>query len=161
RWLRAARASAAPAAIPRIRTRLFYKYVALFVAVVAVALLSNGIFEVIFYYREHKAALVHIQREQAEAAAAKIGEFVKRIESQLGWTTQLSWPAGSVDQRRFDGSRLLRQAPAITELTQIDAQGREQLRVSRLAMDAVGSQADLSHEPKFSEALAHKVYYGP
>jgi signal transduction histidine kinase/CheY-like chemotaxis protein len=161
RWLRAARVPAAPAAIPRIRMRLFFKYVALFVAVVAVALLSNGIFEVIFYYREHKAALVHIQREQAEAAAAKIGQFVKAIESQLGWTTQLSWPAGTVDQRRFDGSRLLRQAPAITELTQIDAQGREQLRVSRLAMDVVGSQADLSREPRFVEALAHKVYYGP
>jgi hypothetical protein len=40
-------ADAASAAVPsgaRIRTRLFTKYVALFVAVVAVALLSNGIF---------------------------------------------------------------------------------------------------------------------
>ena len=32
----------------RIRSRLFTKYVALFVAVVAIALLSNGIFEVFF-----------------------------------------------------------------------------------------------------------------
>jgi hypothetical protein len=40
---------AAPAG--QARSRLFIKYVALFVAVVAVALLSNGIFEVIFYYR--------------------------------------------------------------------------------------------------------------
>ena len=32
-----------------IRTRLFTKYVALFVAVVAVALLANGLFEVFFY----------------------------------------------------------------------------------------------------------------
>src|SRR6202023_590134 len=71
------------------RSRLFTKYVALFVAVVAVALASNGIFEVFFYYREHKASLIRIQREQAEAAAAKIGQFIKEIESQLGWTTQL------------------------------------------------------------------------
>ena len=64
---------AAPAAAPlgkKIRSRLFTKYVALFVAVVGVALLSNGIFEVFFYYREHKAALIRIQHEQAEAAAA-------------------------------------------------------------------------------------------
>src|SRR5260370_42230431 len=67
------------------RSRLFTKYVVLFVAVVGVALLSNGIFEVFFYYREHKAALIRIQHEQAEAAAAKIGQFVKEIESQLGW----------------------------------------------------------------------------
>ncbi|MGL3111030.1 hypothetical protein [Bradyrhizobium sp. BR 1432] len=74
-----------------IRIRLFTKYVALFVAVVAVALLANGLFEVFFYYREHKASLIRVQHEQAEAAAAKIGQFVKEIESQLGWTTQLPW----------------------------------------------------------------------
>src|ERR1700733_3864575 len=108
---------------PKIRSRLFTKYVVLFVAVVAIALLSNGIFEVIFYYREHKAALIRIQQEQAEAAAAKISQFIKEIESQVGWTTQLPWSVGgtdeerhrAVEQRRFDALRLLRQVPAITE----------------------------------------------
>ena len=122
---------AAPAG--KTRSRLFIKYVALFVAVVAVALLSNGIFEVIFYYREHKAALIRIQHEQAEAAAAKISQFIKEIESQLGWTTQLPWSAGSIEQRRFDALRLLRQVPAITELAQVDSTGKERLRVSRLS----------------------------
>src|SRR5580704_51115 len=145
----------------RIRSRLFTKYVALFVAVVGVALLSNGIFEVFFYYREHKAALIRIQHEQAEAAAAKIGQFIKEIESQLGWTTQLPWSAGSIEQRRFDALRLLRQVPAITELAQVDSTGKERLRVSRLAMDVVDSGLDLSKDPKFTEAVAHKVYYGP
>ena len=145
----------------RIRSRLFTKYVALFVAVVGVALLSNGIFEVFFYYREHKAALIRIQHEQAEAAAAKISQFIKEIESQLGWTTQLPWSAGSLEQRRFDALRLLRQVPAITELAQVDSTGKERLRVSRLAMDVVDSGLDLSKDPKFTEAVAHKVYYGP
>jgi len=157
-------ADVAPAAVPsgaRIRSRLFTKYVALFVAVVAVALLSNGIFEVFFYYREHKAALIRIQHEQAEAAAAKIGQFVKEIESQLGWTTQLPWSAGSLENRRFDALRLLKQVPAITELAQLDSTGKERLRVSRLAMDVVDSGLDLSKDPKFTEAVAHKVYYGP
>ncbi|HEX2353445.1 MAG TPA: hypothetical protein VHJ16_11735, partial [Xanthobacteraceae bacterium] len=88
--------------VPKTRRRLFTKYVALFVAVVCVALLSNGIFDVFFYYQEHKTSLIRIQREQAEAAAAKIGQFIKEIESQLGWTTQLPWSAGSIEQRRFD-----------------------------------------------------------
>src|ERR1700687_2776661 len=140
---------------------LFRKYVALFLAVVCVALLTNGIFEIAFSYREHKSSLIRIQREQAEAAAAKIGQFIKEIESQVGWTTQLPWSAGTIDQRRFDGLRLLRQVAAITELSQLDSTGREQLRVSRLAMDVVASQAALSKEPKFAEAVAHKVYYGP
>jgi signal transduction histidine kinase/CheY-like chemotaxis protein len=149
------------APVPKTRRRLFTKYVALFVAVVCVALLSNGIFDVYFYYQEHKVSLIRIQREQAEAAAAKIGQFIKEIESQLGWTTQLPWSAGSIEQRRFDALRLLRQVPAITELAQIDASGKERLRVSRLAMDVVGSGTDFSNDPKFMEAVAHKVYYGP
>ena len=131
------------ASLPRTRRRLFTKYVALFVAVVAIALLSNGIFEVFFYYQEHKASLIRIQREQAEAAAGKIGQFIKEIESQLGWTTQLPWSAGSIEQRRFDALRLLRQVPAITELAQLDATGKERLRVSRLAMDVVGERRRL------------------
>ena len=39
--------------------------------------------------------------------------------------------------------------------------GREQLHVSRLAMDVISSNIDLSKEPQFAEAVAHKVYYGP
>jgi GAF domain-containing protein len=154
-------AQAAGASGTKIRSRLFTKYVALFVAVVAVALLSNGIFEVFFYYREHKAALIRIQHEQAEAAAAKIGQFIKEIESQLGWTTQLPWSAKSIEDRRFDALRLLKQVPAITELAQVDSTGIERLRVSRLAMDSVSGAADLSKDPKFTEAVANKVYYGP
>ena len=147
--------------VKKNRRRLFTKYVTLFVAIVFIALISNGIFDVLFYYRENKASLIRIQREQAEAAAAKIGQFVKEIEGQLGWTTQLPWSAGSIEQRRFDALRLLRQVPAITELTQLDATGKERLRVSRLAMDVVASGSDLSNDPKFSETVARKVYYGP
>src|SRR6202166_3762668 len=121
---------------------LFRKYVALFLAVVCVALLSNGLFEIYFSYGEHKAALIRIQREQAEAAAAKIGQFIKEIESQVGWTTQLPWSAGTIEQRRTDGQRLLRQVPAITELAQLDSSGKGQPRVSRLTLGLKGSQAD-------------------
>jgi signal transduction histidine kinase len=144
-----------------VRGRLFRKYVGLFLAVVCIALLTNGLSEIVFSFQEHKASLIRIQREQAEAAAAKISQFIKEIESQVGWTTQLPWSAGTIDQRRFDGLRLLRQVPAITELSQLDSTGREQLRVSRLAMDVVASKADFSKDPKFAEAVAHKVYYGP
>src|SRR5215469_3959193 len=145
----------------QINGPLFRKYVLLFVAVVCVALLANGLVEIGFAYQEHKASLIRIQREQAEAAAAKIGQFIKEIESQVGWTTQLPWSPGTIEQRRFDGLRLLKQVPAVTELSQLDPAGKEQLHVSRLSMDVVASQADFSREPKFSEAVAKKVYYGP
>src|SRR5712675_3220313 len=129
-------AGLAPASSWRqINGPLFRKYVAILLAVVCVVLLINALLEAGFAYREQKASLIRIQHEQAEAAAAKIGQFIKEIESQVGWTTQLPWSAGTTEQRRFDGLRLLRQVPAITELAQLDPAGKEQLRVSRLVMD--------------------------
>ena len=144
-----------------VRSRLFIKYVVLFVAVVSLVLIANAVFDVYFSYQEQKASLVRIQREQAEAAAGKIGQFISEIESQVGWTTQLPWSASTLEQRRFDALRLLRQVPAITELAEVDSTGHEQLKVSRLAMEVVGSGKDMSKEPAFTEAVAHKVYYGP
>jgi signal transduction histidine kinase len=164
RWIpAAARALTSPLAAPSgmKRSRLFRKYVGLFAAVVCVALLTNGLFEIWFYYRDHKASLIRIQREQAEATADKIGRFIKEIESQLGWTTQMAQTASTPEQLQFDASRLLRQVPAITEFAQLDASGHEQLRVSRIAVDEIGSNADLSNDPSFVNAMVNKVYYGP
>src|SRR6516162_10736642 len=140
---------------------LFRKYVGLFLAVVCIALLSNGLFEILFSYREHTESPIRIQREQAELVAEKIGLFIKEIQSQMGWTTQLTWSSGTIEQRRFDGLRLLRQVPAITELAQLDPTGKERLRVSRLVMDLGAAQTDYSQAPKFTVAVAKKVYYGP
>jgi hypothetical protein len=99
---------------------------------------------------------------KAEAVAAMIGQFIRGIETQVGRTAQLPWSSDNMfDQRRFDRSRLLRQVPAIIELSQLDPTGHEQLRVSRIAMDTIGTQRDYSKDPKFIGAVAHKVYYGP
>ena len=153
--------AALPAGIAIVRSRLFIKYVALLIGLVMLALLANSAFEVWFSYQEQKASLVSLEHEQAQAAADKIGEFVTEIQSQLGWTTQLPWSKNTLDQRRFDALRLLRQVPAITELAQIDAAGHEQLKVSRLAMDMIGSGDDWSKRTEFIQAVAHKVYYSP
>src|SRR5215472_3001640 len=83
----------------QINGPLFRKYVALFLAVVFIVLLINVLFEVAFSYQEQRGSLIRIQREQAEGAATKIGQFIKEIESQVGWTTQLPWSAGTLDQR--------------------------------------------------------------
>ena len=95
----------------------------LFAAVVAVALIVNGLIETWFSYQEQRSLLTRMQRQQAEAAAEKIGQFVQEIESQMGWLTQLPWSDGTLDEWQFDSVRLMRQVPAITELTRIDALG--------------------------------------
>lgn len=145
----------------KFRGRLFRKYVAIFVSVVAAALLVDGLFEVWFAYQASRDSLIRIQSEQASAAAFKIGDFVTGIQNELGWTTQLPWTPGIIDQRHFDALRLLRQVPAITELVELDANGHEQLHVSRIAMDVIGSNINDSRTPQFTVALSQGVYFGP
>jgi hypothetical protein len=108
-----------------------------------------------------RALLLRILSLEAEGGATTIGQFLKELESQIGWTTQVPWSVGTIEQRRFDALRSLRQVPAITEIDMLDATGKEQLRISRLAADEVGRNTDFSQDPKFTEAVAHKIYYGP
>jgi signal transduction histidine kinase len=154
--------SGAGGAGPRaVRGRLFRKYVAMFAAVLCLAFVTNGALDIWFSYQEQRALLVRIQRGEAESAAAKIGQFVKEIEGQMAWASPLPWRTSTFDESRFDAVRLLRQVPALTEIAQLDAAGREQLRISRHARDVIGSQADYSGDPVFVQAMADKVYYGP
>jgi two-component system, NtrC family, sensor kinase len=97
------------------------------------------------------------------AAAAQIEGFIKEIERQMGWVTRPQRAATGVtlEQRRLDFFRLQHQVLAITEASYLDAGGREQLRISRLAMDVIGSQEDLSRDPRFVEAKARRLYRGP
>lgn len=141
--------------------RLFRKYMALFSALVCLALLGSGAVEAWFRYRSETAALLRFQQEQADAAAGEIGQFLAEIERHLGWMTLLPWTQANLDQRRLDAERLLRQVPAVTEVVQIDPRGREQIRISRLAANLYGRDIDRSAEPIFAEALARGVHRGP
>src|SRR5215469_11041761 len=152
-------APAVSAAAPR--GKLFRKYVLFFVGLVAAALLVNGGFDFWFGYQENKAAMVRMQQLKADGAAQRIEQFIEDIQRQIGWTTHAKWSEAPLDQRRFDYVRLLSQVPPITEISELDKEGKEQLKVSRLAMDVVGSGQDFSQSPVFIEARAHKVWFSP
>ena len=149
------------AATPAPRGRLFGKYLMSFAAVAAAALIVNGALDAWFSYSEQRRLLIAIQREQADSAASKIAQFVGEIERQISWLAQL--PPGSLtrEDRRIDAIRLLRLSPAVAEIAQLNAQGREQLRISRQALDVIGSQKDLSNTPAFRTTRASAIYYGP
>ena len=122
---------------------------------------QTEIFEIWFDVNEKKALLVRIQRQQAEAAALRISQFIKEIHGQLAWATQLPWSTENLEEWRFDVVRLLRQVPAITEVTQLDAEGQAQAYMSRLAADTFGGHEDHAADPAFVGAVANKTYYGP
>src|SRR5919201_3189333 len=66
-----------------------------------------------------------------------------------------------LEQRRIEFLKLLRTVHAVTDITQIDARGREQLSVSRLKMDEAGTERDWSNEPAFKNARPGLTWYGP
>jgi signal transduction histidine kinase len=144
-----------------VKRGLFLKYVVLFVGLVTGVLVINAALDLYFVSQDNRRASIEVQQEKAQSAAKQIEGFVHGIESQIGWVAQAQWSSLPIEMRSFDYSRLLRQVPAITELIQLDKQGHEQLRVSRLSMNVVGAGTDRSSEPAFVEAMAHKVYYGP
>ena len=145
------------------RWRLLTKYSAFIIALVSAALLASGATSLYFSYRENQEHLIVLQREKALAAATRIEQYVADIEHQIGWTALPQVGAGSnpIEQRRYEYLKLLRQAPAITEVAWIDASGKEQLRVSRLAMDVAGAASDFANDPKFLGVKGGKTSYSP
>jgi hypothetical protein len=105
--------------------------------------------------------LLRILQLRADSTAERIAQIINEVIGQIGWTTQLPWSVGTMDQRRFDALRLLRQARAVAQFAVLDPSGKEQLRVSRIMLDVVDQRTDFSQDPKFTEAVAHGVYYGP
>lgn len=142
---------------------LFRKTATLLVALIAGVLTVNAAIQSYYAFSESRTATIALQRETVRGAAAAIEQFIKEIESQLGWTTHAGVVSGDggLEQHRLDFLRLLRQAPAITDVVWLDTEGRERIKVSRIAMDLTGSGADVSAEAKFTEAQAHGRYVSP
>src|SRR5881628_1510497 len=165
---------------PTSRGRLFRKYVVVLLVLVGGVLMASSLVELYFAYRETQGAIVRVERAKAVAAAARIEQFLKEIELQVRETTRTAsddpdasqvGPArlgfrqglgvALAEQRELDFLRVLRNVPAVSELGHLDLAGKEQLRVSRLDPDVVGSQEDFSQKPRFLEARGGKTYWSP
>ncbi len=143
------------------RGRLFRKYLLLILTLVTGALLASGAVSLYFSYQENKAALSDLQHEKALAAASRIEQYVRQIEQQLAYAALPQLGASDVELRRIEFLKLLRQAPEVTDVAQIDATGHEQMAVSRLGMDVVGSGKDRSQESAFRVAKRGTPWFGP
>src|SRR5690349_4139148 len=150
----------APAAF-RPRRPLFVKYLtALFVAVV-VPLLANAAIEAWFGYREQRTSVSRRLHAEAVSSAGKIQAFLDDITDQLQWTVQLPWHDGMEERHRFDVLRLMRQVPAVVEVTLIDGAGAERLHLSRVDPDIVDSKIDRTEDPAVVGARTTRLWYGP
>jgi adenylate cyclase len=146
---------------PRPRRPLFQKYFLVLFAAVVVPLLANGASEAWFGYRDQQAGLGQRLRVEAIATAGKIRGFLDDITDQLQWTVQLPWTGGSEEQHRVDVLRLMRQVPAIVEVTQVDGDDVERLRVSRINPDVINSGIDRHGDPAVQGARSGHIWFGP
>jgi len=140
---------------------LYRKYVVYFAVLIGAVLVAGGATDLYFSYYETRDSTVALNREKAAAAAIRIQEFIREIEQHVGWTNLVPRGGDPVAQRHLEFIKLLRQAPAITDAVWLDGKGREQLRVSRLAMDRLHSGADYSLTPAFQNTGASVAYHGP
>jgi len=143
------------------RGRLFRRYLALILTLVTGALLASGGISIYSSYQESRAALAELQHEKAIAAASRIEQYIRQIDQQLAYAALPQLDAGDIELRRLEFLKLLRQAPEVTDIAQVDAAGREQIAVSRLGMDVPRSNRDRSDEPAFRNAKRGKPWFGP
>ena len=139
-----------------LREGLFAKYVISLVGLVVFVLAVNGAMETWITYRETRASLTEAMAEKAEATAQRIEQSIAELERQISVVTRAS--ADSLDKRHADYVQLLNQVPSVSQLSYVDGNGREQLKLSRSQI-AVGSKADFSRELTFTETVARGVNF--
>jgi class 3 adenylate cyclase/HAMP domain-containing protein len=141
-----------------LREGLFAKYVMSLVGLVVVVLAVNGLTETWISYRATKTTLTDAMSEKAEATARRIEQSINELERQISWVTRAS--VVTLEQRRADYAQLLNQVSAVSQLSQLNGQGRELLRLSRTQISS-SSGLDFSHDPRFTEAVTRGVSFSP
>src|SRR5580698_4231391 len=121
------------------RQGLFAKYVFALVGLVIFVLAVNGATETWISYRATKTTLTDAMGEKAEATARRIEQSIAELERQISWVTRAS--AVTLEQHRADYAQLLNQVPAVSQLSLLNGDGHEQLRLTRGAI-SVSSGAD-------------------
>jgi len=137
---------------------LFAKYVVSLVGLVVFVLAVNGATETWISYRATKASLTGAMAEKANATAKRIDQALTDLQRQVGRVTRAS--ATRLEDRQADYAQLLTQAPAITQLYQIDGGGREQLRLSRTSITKTAG-TDLSRDLRFTETVTRGLSFSP
>ena len=143
--------------------RLLRRTFIIALVLVSGGLLTSGAVELFFRYRESVEGIWALQREMAQGAAFKIQQFVQDIEKTMRASTQTPdiVAAGLTEAYRFQLSKLLKVTPAITTATVLDANGREQIKESRVEMTRPEELGDHSSDEAFVQARGGTSFFSP
>jgi hypothetical protein len=117
----------------RNHSRLVRHYFVVSLVLISGGLITSGLSELYFRYRESAADLVRLQQEITSGAASKMEHFIQEIER----TTRGAAKSREITEKglspeyRFELRRLLVIAPAITEAVAIDRDGIPRVTASR------------------------------
>src|SRR5258707_7075594 len=141
-----------------LRGGLFAKYVVSLVGLVVFVLAVNGAIETWISYRATRSTLTDAMSEKADATARRIEQSISELERQISWVTRAS--VVTLEPRRADYAQLLNQVPAVSQLSWLNGDGREQLRLTRQTV-AYSSGTDFSRDIRFTETVARGVSFAP
>ena len=142
--------------------RLVRHYFRISVVLLSGGLITSGLLEIYFSYRENFEQLALLQQEVASGAAFKMAKFIEEIETAMKASTHSPSVAvsGPTPEYRGEINRLLFMNPAITEAVVIDKNGIEQVWLSRRATVRVW-QSSPSNATALEHAKQGKSYIGP
>ncbi|MDA9522286.1 adenylate cyclase [Bradyrhizobium sp. CCBAU 11434] len=141
-----------------LREGLFAKYVVSLVGLVVFVLAVNGAMETWISYRATRTQLTGGLEDKAQAVARRMEQSISELERQISWVTAAS--QDTLEKRRTGYAQLLHQVAVVTQLYQLNGEGREVLRVSRQST-TTGGNADLSRDMRFTDTVARGVSYSP
>jgi len=126
-------------------------------------MIASGLLEIYFHYHEIQERIAIEQREVANAAILRIGQFIIDIESKMKAATLSRNIAdkGLSPEYRFELKKLLSVAPAITEVVAFDSEGVERLHLSRFKTTFSDAKQDYSKSANFLQAKQGASYFGP
>ena len=143
--------------------RLVRHYFLISVVLISGGLITSGLSELYFRYRESTADLVRLQQEITSGAASKIQQFIQEIERTTRGATKSRQitDKGLSPEYEFELRRLLVIAPAITEAMAIDGNGISQVAVSRFTSFLPRGKKIDSALPAQESVGQGKSYFSP
>jgi len=142
--------------------RLLRKYAIVFGALVGGTLVAGSLLQLYFSYQQSQSAILQIERIEASRAALVISQFVDSMQAQL-IAIRPAPGLGDLprEQRQANFLELQRRAPQINEVSFIDKSGKEQVKVSRLALNEIGQGVDRSSTLEFVQTRSGATYFAP
>jgi signal transduction histidine kinase/HAMP domain-containing protein len=143
--------------------RLVRHYFVISVILIGGGLLSSGVLEIYFRYRESQENVTVLQQEVAAAAAFKTEQFVQQIEAALRTATKSPEIArkGLSEEFQAELTRLLLVMPAIEEVVALDLAGDIRLQASRFRTILPEDKDEMPPQTAFETAKKGRSFLGP